>query len=321
MIDPVRFDGDAVILLDQRALPGRVEHVVCRSADEVVAAIQAMVVRGAPAIGIAAAYGLAVEAARGTRGAELAAARDRLAGSRPTAVNLRAALDRLVGVPVAALAAEARAIHDEDRALCAAMGAAGAALLPPGAVVYTHCNTGALATGGIGTALGVIRAAEHRDRASGRGVHVFAGETRPWLQGARLTAWELAQEGIEVTLVVDGAAASVLPRCDAVLVGADRIAANGDTANKIGTHGLAILAAHHGVPFYVVAPSTSIDPACPNGRHIPVEERDGAEVLGHGGARWAAEVPVFNPAFDVTPAALVTAFVTERGVEHPPFVR
>ncbi|MCB9665395.1 MAG: S-methyl-5-thioribose-1-phosphate isomerase [Alphaproteobacteria bacterium] len=321
LITPIRFDGDGLDLLDQRVLPRQVAWVRCSTSGEVAQAIAAMVVRGAPAIAVTAAYGMALAARRGE---DLRAAAAVLLASRPTAVNLRWALERLASVPAEGLADAARAIHAEDAAINRALGDHGAAVLPSAPTVYTHCNTGALATGGWGTALGVIRsvhhgtAPSHRD-AEARRIHVFVGETRPYLQGARLTAWECLQEGIDCTLVVDSAAAVVLPRCDAVLVGADRVAANGDTANKIGTLSLAILARHHGVPFFVCVPSSTLDPRCPDGDAIPVEERGAEEVLGHAGAHWAADVPVFNPAFDVTPASLVTGWITEHGLREPPF--
>jgi methylthioribose-1-phosphate isomerase len=311
--DHIQWTGSELVLLDQRHLPHDERWVRCRTAGEVADAIRDMVVRGAPAIGIAAAYGLAL-AARG--GEDTAAAAARLLAARPTAVNLRWAVDRLRGVPSAGWCAEAAQIHRDDVAINHALGEVGAALLPPNAVVYTHCNAGALATGGWGTALGVVRSA----RAQGRLAEVYAGETRPWLQGARLTAYELARDGIPVTLVADVAAASVLAsgRVHAVIVGADRVAANGDTANKVGTCGLAILARHFGVPFYVAVPTSTLDPAAATGADIPVEERPAAEVLGYGDARWAADVPVWNPAFDITPASVVTAWITERGLWRPP---
>ena len=311
--DHIQWTGDALVLLDQRALPQEERWVACRSAGEVADAIRDMVVRGAPAIGIAAAYGLAL-AARG--GEDVAAAAARLLAARPTAVNLRWAIDRLLAQPSDAWAAEAARLHQDDVAINRALGAVGAALLPPEAVVYTHCNAGALATGGWGTALGVVRSA----RALGRLSQVIAGETRPWLQGARLTAYELARDGIPVTLVADVAAASVLAsgRVHAVIVGADRVAANGDTANKVGTCGLAILARHFRVPFYVAVPTSTLDPAAATGADIVVEERPAAEVLGYGSVRWAADVPVWNPAFDITPADCVTAWITERGLWRPP---
>jgi methylthioribose-1-phosphate isomerase len=311
-VEPIVFHGDCLVLLDQRVLPRETGWVTCRTAAEAADAIRDMVIRGAPGLSIAAAYGLALAAHRGE---DLAAAREVLLAARPTAVNLRWVLERMAGLPASALADEARRIHAEDLAINRALGDAGAALLPPDPVVYRHCNTGALATGGWGTALGVIRSVH----AQGRSIHVYVGETRPYLQGARLTAWECLQEGIDCTLVCDSVAATVLPKCDAVLVGCDRVAANGDTANKIGTLGLAILAKHHGVPFYVCMPTSTLDRRCPDGSAIPIEQRDAAEVYGHAGVRWAPEVPVENPAFDVTPASLVTAFVTERGIWKPPF--
>ncbi len=308
----LRFGSDGLWLLDQRRLPGEVHSVRCQSAEEVARAIADMVVRGAPAIGIAAAYGLALEV---RRGGDLDRARAALLASRPTAVNLRWALDRLRAVPTTQWEAEARAIHLADLAGNVAMGAHGAELLPEGAVVLTHCNAGALATGGWGTALGVVRSAWARGRLS----RVYADETRPWLQGARLTAWELANEGIPVTLIADVAAASLLAagRVHAVVVGADRIAANGDTANKVGTLGLAVLAQHWRVPFYVAAPTSTFDPDCATGAEIPIEERSAAEVRGHREQVWAADVPVWNPAFDVTPAGMVTAWITEHGIWRP----
>jgi methylthioribose-1-phosphate isomerase len=311
MVEPMRFLGDRLELLDQRLLPHEVTWVSCSSADAVAAAIRAMVVRGAPAIGVAAAYGLAIEA---RRGGDLREAREVLLASRPTAVNLRWALERLRDVPAAAMGIEARRLHAEDRAINRALGDVGAALLPQHPTVYHHCNTGALATGGWGTALGVIRSVH----AQGRRIHVYAGETRPWLQGARLTTWECLEEGIPCTLVCDSAAAVVLERCDAVLVGCDRVAANGDVANKVGTLGLAILARHLGVPLYVCMPMSTLDLSCPDGAHIPIEERPAAEVTGYGDVRWAPEVEVFNPAFDVTPAALISGWITERGLWTPP---
>jgi methylthioribose-1-phosphate isomerase len=304
--------GGPLWLLDQRALPREASWVRCDGAGEVAEAIRTMVVRGAPAIGIAAAYGVALAALRGD---DLAVARGALAMSRPTAVNLRWAIEAGAALSSAAdLEALALAIHEQDQRINRALGDVGAALLPEHPTVYHHCNTGALATGGWGTALGIVRSVVAR----GGRPHVWVGETRPWLQGARLTAWECAQEGIDATLVVDSAAATVLPGCDAVLVGADRVAANGDTANKVGTLMLAVLARHAGVPFYVATPTSTLDPRCARGQDIVVEARGAEEVVGWGGARWAADVPVFNPAFDVTPADLITAWVTERGLWWPP---
>jgi methylthioribose-1-phosphate isomerase len=312
MLEHLRFTGSALELLDQRLLPATERWVVCRTAEDVAHAITDMVVRGAPAIGVAAACGLALAAARGD---DLERATEVLLASRPTAVNLRWAIERLRAVHRGAMADEARRIHDEDIAINQAIGDCGAALLPEGARVYHHCNTGTLATGGWGTALGIVRSA-HRD---GRLAHVWVGETRPYLQGARLTAYELLVERIPCTLIADSVAASLMAagRVDAVLVGCDRVAANGDTANKIGTLGLAVLAAHYGVPFYVAMPLSTLDARCPTGAQIPIEERDAAEVRGHRDLVWAADVPVFNPAFDVTPAALITAWVTEAGLWQP----
>jgi methylthioribose-1-phosphate isomerase len=312
-VEAIRWSpGGPLWLLDQRVLPREAPWVRCDDAASVAAAIREMVVRGAPAIGIAAAYGVALAARRGE---DLAVARSVLGASRPTAVNLRWALEAGAGLSDAdALEALAVATHQEDQRINRALGDVGAALLPEHPTVYHHCNTGALATGGWGTALGIVRSVVAR----GGRPHVWVGETRPWLQGARLTAWECAQEGIDATLVVDSAAATVLPRCDAVLVGADRVAANGDTANKVGTLMLAILARHAGVPFYVATPTSTLDARCARGADIVVEARGPEEVVGWGGTRWAAEVPVFNPAFDVTPADLITGWVTERGLWWPP---
>jgi methylthioribose-1-phosphate isomerase len=309
-----------VILLDQRALPISEEYLRLERVEDVAVAIETLAVRGAPAIGIAAAYGVALGAARGE---ELTAAIARLRRTRPTAVNLGWALDRMARTHAAhpgdapLLAAEARAIHREDVAACRAMGRIGAAHVPDGATVMTHCNAGALATGGYGTALGVVRAA----RDQGKRVRVIACETRPVLQGARLTAWELAADGFDVTLVTDSMVAQRLRRggVDLVVVGADRIARSGDVANKIGTYGLACLAQLHGVPFFVAAPWSTVDLACPDGDAIPIEQRDEREVLRCGGVAVAPEgVHAENPAFDVTPARLVRAIFTERGEVTPP---
>lgn len=312
-----RWSDGRLLLVDQRRLPARLEYLACTSAEEVADAIRAMVVRGAPAIGCAAAFGVALAAARGDA---LEPAFQALEASRPTAVNLRWALARMrrhAGAGPARLLEEAQRILAEDVAANRALGAAGAALLPPQARVLTHCNTGALATGGHGTALGVIRSAVE----GGKHVSVTACETRPYFQGARLTAWELQREGIPVTLITDAAAGSVLGggEIDTVIVGADRIAANGDFANKIGTYPLAVLARRHGVPFYVAAPISTIDAAVPSGAAIPIEQRGPEEVAGYGSERWAAPgVAIRNPAFDVTPAELVTALITERGVLRAP---
>jgi methylthioribose-1-phosphate isomerase len=320
---PVLYDvgRDAVRLLDQRRLPAEevwLELVTCA---EVEAAIRDLTVRGAPAIGVAAAYALAVEARRGADAGALRAAAERLVRARPTAVNLAWSVRRMsrrIGLGADALLAEAHAIRDEDEAACRRIGALGAPLLPPRARVLTHCNAGALATAGYGTALGVVRAAFE----AGNAISVFADETRPFLQGARLTAWELKRDGIPVTVLTDGMAGWLMARGEiaCVVVGADRIAANGDVANKIGTYALAVLAAHHSLPFYVAAPWSTVDLATPTGAAIPIEERGAEEVLTLAGQRIApAGVAARYPAFDVTPGALVTAIVTERGVVRPPY--
>jgi methylthioribose-1-phosphate isomerase len=304
----LRLEPEAVVVLDQRRLPDRVEYLQCRSAAEVAAAIRTLAVRGAPAIGIAAAYGYALAAARGEDLDEAAAV---LSSSRPTAVNLTWALGELrpVGPDPEALAERARELHEEEVTRCRRMAEHAAALLGPGTRALTHCNTGGLATGGYGSALGALRAAWEQ----GRLEHVFVDETRPLLQGSRLTAWELDRLGIPHAVIADAAAGAMIGSGEvgAVLTGADRIAANGDTANKIGTYALAVLASHHGIPFYVVAPSSTVDLAVPSGASIPIEERDGAEVT--------SRFPARNPAFDVTPAVLVTAIVTEAGVHRRPY--
>lgn len=310
MFSPVRWGGDHLELLDQRLLPVEVRWVVARDSAAVADAIRDMVVRGAPAIGIAAAYGLALA---WNNGEDLEAARERLLASRPTAVHLRWALDRIYASPPSAWEAAAAALHAEDQAINRRLGDAGARLLPSHPRVYHHCNTGALATGGWGTALGIVRSAA----AAGKRPFVYVGETRPWLQGARLTAWELAQEGVDGALVVDGAAPTVMASCDAALVGCDRVAANGDVANKIGTLAVALAARHHDVPLYVAMPLATLDFACPAGATLPIETRAASELVGYRGERWAADFPVFNPVFDVTPADLVTAWVTEAGLWWP----
>jgi len=300
----VRLEEDAVVLLDQRRLPEEEVELRCRSAAEVAEAIRALAVRGAPAIGIAAAYGYALAAARGE---DLEEAARLLAAARPTAVNLAWALKevRKADDP----AERAREIHRREVERCRRMAAHAASLLRPGTRALTHCNTGALATGGYGSALGALRAGWER----GLVERVWVGETRPLLQGARLTAWELERLGVPFAVVADAAAGSLLAagEVDCVVTGADRIARNGDTANKVGTYALAVLAAHHGVPFYVVAPTSTIDPSTPDGAAIPIEERSPEEV--------STRFPARNPAFDVTPAALITAIVTERGVHRPPY--
>ncbi len=320
---PVLYDTakDVVRLLDQKRLPAEEVWLELTTSDEVAAAIRDLTVRGAPAIGVAAAYALAVDARRGKQIAELRAAAEKLVRCRPTAVNLAWAVRRMarrIGLGPAELLAEAHAIRDEDEAACRRIGALGAPLIPPRARVLTHCNAGALATAGYGTALGVVRAAVE----AGNEISVFADETRPFLQGARLTAWELQRDGIPVTLLTDGMAGWLMAQGEiaCVIVGADRIAANGDVANKIGTYSLAVLAAHHGLPFYVAAPWSTVDLDTRDGAAIPIEERGGDEVVLIAGQRIApVGVPARYPAFDVTPEALVTAIVTERGVVRRPY--
>jgi methylthioribose-1-phosphate isomerase len=296
-------DGPAVVLLDQRRLPDEVVDVRCTTAAEVAEAVRGMVVRGAPAIGIAAAYGLALAALRGD---DLAEAERGLASCRPTAVNLPWALARMRDEPTPE---RARALHAQEVDRCRRMAAHAAELFRPGTRALTHCNAGGLATGGYGSAVGALRAAAER----GLLERVLVDETRPLLQGARLTAWELERSGIPHAVIADSAAGSLMARgeVDLVVTGADRIAANGDTANKIGTYSLAVLAAHHGIPFYVVAPTSTLDRETPDGSGIPIEERDPAELT--------TRFPARNPAFDVTPAALIAAIVTENGVHRAPY--
>ncbi|MCP5156887.1 MAG: S-methyl-5-thioribose-1-phosphate isomerase [Ectothiorhodospiraceae bacterium] len=327
----MRWHREALEMLDQRELPAREVWVRCTTCAEVASAITSMVVRGAPAIGVCAAYGAVLSARvrqrddRGGWRAGFDADLDALARARPTAVNLVWAVERMRRVARAAddaaapgaILDAAHALHRDDVDGNRRMGAYGAALLGARAPVLTHCNTGSLATGGYGTALGVIRSAW----AAGKVERVLADETRPWLQGARLTAWELVRDGIPVDLLADGAAAWAMRRAGVgwVIVGADRVAANGDVANKIGTYALAVAARHHGVRFMVAAPTSTIDPDCPDGDAIPIELRAEAEVLTAGGRRIAAEgARAWNPVFDVTPAALVDALVTERGVIERP---
>jgi methylthioribose-1-phosphate isomerase len=333
-VETLRWRDGRLELIDQRRLPLEFDYVACADAAQTAAAIRDMVVRGAPAIGCSAAYGVALEAQkhaaapRAQFDAALAAACGVLAASRPTAVNLFWAIGRMrqcheqnrsasTQAEAQALLALAKQMHAEDIEINRAIGRHGAALIAEGARIMTHCNAGALATAGHGTALGVIRSA----RDAGKRISVIANETRPYLQGARLTAWEMVQENIPVTLVTDNMAGHLMQRgrVDVIIVGADRIAANGDTANKIGTYTVAVLAARHAIPFYVAAPLSSIDLAIAAGSGIPIEERDAAEVTGFRGVRCAAEgVAVANPAFDVTPAALVTGLITEKGViAHP----
>ena len=305
-VEPIRWLGDRVEFLDQRLLPDQTIYVTCRTAEEVATAIRDMVVRGAPAIGCAAAFGVVL-----SNGSP--AAYEVLAKSRPTAVNLFWALERMKKAKD--LRAEAEAIFAEDLAANQTMGKLGAELIPNKARVMTHCNAGALATAGYGTALGVIRSAKDKK------ISVIANETRPYLQGARLTAYEMVQEGIPVTLITDNMAGHLMSKgeVDVIVVGADRIAANGDTANKIGTYALAVLAKRHGIPFYVAAPISTFDPKIRDGTKIPIEERPAAEVTGYRDKRWAPEgVAVRNPAFDVTPAELISGIITERGVVKKP---
>lgn len=314
-------ENDAVLMLDQRELPEREIYHRLVTVDDVARGISEMVVRGAPAIGIAAAYGMVLATREGR---DLGAAAVLLKSTRPTAVNLGWAVDRMLVAArnaspseVATVVAEsARTLHREDVAACRAMGEIGAERVPDGATILTHCNAGALGTGGFGTALGVIRAAHE----AGKKVRVLVDETRPYLQGARLTAWELRQVGVPVTVMVDSAAASSFARGDITLalVGADRIAASGDVANKIGTYGVACLARFHDRPFYVAAPWSTVDLGCPTGEDIVIEERGAEEVTHQLGRRLVPEgVAVKNPGFDVTPARLVSAIFTERGVASP----
>lgn len=329
-VETLRWREGRLELIDQRRLPLEFEYVACEDAAQVARAIRDMVVRGAPAIGCTAAYGVALEARRhaGAARAQFDTALDEsfkvLEASRPTAVNLFWAVARMrrchaqtrnesTNMAAAALLDLARQIHSDDIEINCAIGRHGAPLIADGARIMTHCNAGALATAGHGTALGVIRSA----RDAGKRISVIANETRPYLQGARLTAWEMVQENIPVTLVTDNMAGHLMQRgrIDVIVVGADRIAANGDAANKIGTYTLAVLAERHRIPFYVAAPLSTIDIAIADGSAIPIEERDAAEVTGFRGMRWAPEgVSVANPAFDVTPAALITGLITEKGV-------
>jgi methylthioribose-1-phosphate isomerase len=305
-VEPIRWYGDSLELLDQRLLPEKLVYVKCKDAAEVAKAIRDMVVRGAPAIGCAAAFGVVLD-----QGSEKSF--EVLAASRPTAVNLFWALERMRKAKN--LRVEAEAIFAEDLAGNHAMGKLGAELIPNRARVMTYCNTGALATAGHGTALGVIRSSKKKN------ISVIACETRPYLQGARLTAWECMQENIPCTLITDNMAGHLISRgeVDLVIVGADRIAANGDVANKIGTYTLAVLARRHDIPFYVAAPLSTFDPKIPDGSHIVIEERPEDEVTGYRGTRWAPQnVKVRNPAFDVTPADLITGLITERAVVLAP---
>ncbi len=337
MLPTIEWQDDVVVMVDQRKLPGSEVYVRVKTAPEMARAIKTMVIRGAPAIGVAAAYGIALamrrsQASGTTRfAAEFQKVCELMRQTRPTAVNLFWAIERMkkrfaaaaqAGESVeeikAGLLAEAQQIHDGDVASCRALGSHGAALVPHGARILTHCNAGALATAGYGTALGVVRAAAEQ----GKQVSVLADETRPFLQGARLTAWELTRDGIPTTVITDNMAGWMMQRgeVDLVVVGADRIAANGDVANKIGTYTLAVLAHEHQLPFYVAAPASTIDLATADGAGIPIEERDPREVTHVGPSRVAAErASVRNPAFDVTPNRFVSAIVTERGVCRAPY--
>jgi methylthioribose-1-phosphate isomerase len=324
-------------MIDQRKLPASEVYVTCKTANEVAKAIKTMVIRGAPAIGVAAAMGIAVGMTRsrasGTKQftTEFQKTCDLMAGTRPTAVNLFWAIERMKKTFADAaqdgrsvdeikrrLVEEARVIHDEDVQSCRSMGAHGTELVPASARILTHCNAGALATAGYGTALGVIRAAAEQ----GKKVAVLADETRPFLQGARLTAWELVKDGIDTTVITDNMAGAMmrLGQVDLVVVGADRIAANGDVANKIGTYGVAVLAKEHGIPFYVAAPLSTVDLNTPDGSRIPIEERSDREVTHVGATRVTPDgARIRNPAFDVTPSKYVTAIITERGIARAPF--
>jgi methylthioribose-1-phosphate isomerase len=337
MLPTIEWKGDAVVMIDQRKLPTAEVYVTCKTAKDVAKAIKTMVIRGAPAIGVAAAMGIALGMRRSTATGtkqfvtEFQRVCDLMAATRPTAVNLFWAIDRMKktfaeaaqrGLSVAELQMrledEARAIHDEDVQSCRTMGAHGASLVPESARILTHCNAGALATAGYGTALGVIRAAAEQ----GKRIAVLADETRPFLQGARLTAWELVKDGIDTTVITDNMAAAMmgLQQVDLVVVGADRIAANGDVANKIGTYGVAVLAKEHGIPFYVAAPISTVDLGTPDGSRIPIEERNDREVTHVGTSRLTpVGARIRNPAFDVTPSRYVTAIITERGIARAPY--
>jgi methylthioribose-1-phosphate isomerase len=337
MLPTIARENDTVVMIDQRKLPAQEVYVRCKTPAEVARAIKTMVIRGAPAIGVAAAMGVAIGVRRsqstGTQklAAEFYKTCELLAATRPTAVNLFWAIERMKRSFAAAVSAgesvdqikdrldrEAQAIHDEDVASCRAMGAYGAEVVPAEATILTHCNAGALATAGYGTALGVIRGAVER----GKRVAVLADETRPFLQGARLTAWELVRDGIPTTVITDNMAGAIMRtgHIDLVVVGADRIAANGDTANKIGTYSVAVLAKEHDIPFYVAAPLSTIDLNTPDGASIPIEERNSREVSHLGGSQLTPDGALIrNPAFDVTPCKLITGIITERGIFRAPY--
>ena len=337
MLPTIEWRTDSVVMIDQRKLPASEIYVTCKTAKDVAKAIKTMVIRGAPAIGLAAAMGIALgmlrSKATGTKQftTEFQKTCDLMAGTRPTAVNLFWAIERMKRTFAEAaqggcsvdelkqrLVDDAQRIHDEDVASCRAMGAHGATLVPDTARILTHCNAGALATAGYGTALGVVRAAVEQ----GKKIAVMADETRPFLQGARLTAWELIKDGIDTTVITDNMSASMmrLGHVDLVVVGADRIAANGDVANKVGTYGVAVLAREHGIPFYVAAPISTVDLSTADGDGIPIEERNAREVTHVGSSRLTPEgAHIRNPAFDVTPAKFVTAIITERGIARAPY--
>src|SRR5215471_2915732 len=338
MLPTIARENDVLVMIDQRKLPAQEVYVRCQTPAEIARAIKTMVIRGAPAIGVAAAFGIAIgmrkSQATGTQklAAEFYKVCELMASTRPTAVNLFWAIERMKRTFAAAANAgesvdqikdkldrEAQAIHDEDVASCRAMGAFGAEIVPAQARILTHCNAGALATAGYGTALGVIRGAVE----AGKRVTVLADETRPFLQGARLTAWELVRDGIQTTVITDNMAGALMRQgqIDLVVVGADRIAANGDTANKIGTYTVAVLAREHNIPFFVAAPLSTIDLDTPDGTHIPIEERNRKEVTHVGPSQVApAGAHVWNPAFDVTPSELIAGIITERGIIRPPYV-
>ena len=337
MLPTIEWRTDSVVMIDQRKLPASEIYVTCKTANDVAKAIKTMVIRGAPAIGVAAAMGIALgmlrSKATGTKRftTEFQKTCDLMAGTRPTAVNLFWAIERMKRTFAEAaqggssvdelkqrLVDDAQRIHDEDVQSCRSMGAYGATLVPDTARILTHCNAGALATAGYGTALGVVRAAVEQ----GKKIAVMADETRPFLQGARLTAWELIKDGIDTTVITDNMSASMmrLGHVDLVVVGADRIAANGDVANKVGTYGVAVLAREHGIPFYVAAPISTVDLATADGAGIPIEERNAREVTHVGSSRLTPEgAQIRNPAFDVTPAKFVTAIITERGIARAPY--
>jgi methylthioribose-1-phosphate isomerase len=326
MIETIKWCPDGVVMIDQTRLPSEEIYVTCRTYKEVADAIRTMIIRGAPAIGVAAAMGVALGLAQG---GDFETICTELASTRPTAVNLFWAIDRMRRLYASVshlppdqirdrMIAEAKLVREEDIEINRAIGRHGAPLVPDGRTVLTHCNAGALATAGYGTALGVVRAAVE----AGKNIDVFADETRPFLQGARLTAWELQRDGIRTTVITDNMAGHFLHagRIGCVIVGADRIAANGDVANKIGTYGVAVLAKENNIPFYVAAPISTLDLTLPDGSHIPIEERSAAEVTHVQGVRMAPEgIEVRNPAFDVTPNRYVTAIITEKGVARAPY--